>query len=865
MRRSPIQSILWERRILSDDDAARGDATLLGAVSTDVETTAPDLGTTLADAQSFSPQSSGALKTHIALPGRYEDLGPIAGGSFGEVRRVRDTVLDRIVALKLLRAERSKDGRFRRRFLNEAQITAQLQHPGIVAVYDRGELADGRLWFTMKEVRGRTLGRVIEELHEVKTRDGFQTAPSGWTFRRLVDAFARICQAMAYAHSRGIVHRDLKPENLMVGEFGEVLVMDWGLARKVGESEPASGPDIHSSPGLTHDGDILGTPAYMSPEQARGATRLHGPSTDVYALGAVLYTLLSGNFPYQDAGGKILAAIMLGPPRPVKEAAVGGPELPEELCTVCEQAMRRDISQRYPSAEAMAQEIVAWLDGVRKREQALAILEQVRSLEPRVAELRTRAEQAQTRARALQETLKPFDPIEKKRPAWALEDQVAQLGQEAAMMETQWLEGVHGALSLDPALPEAHGLLADHYRTRLMEAELSHRAEDAARAEAMLRAHDRGKHAAFLRGDGRLTLVTNPPGARVIVERFVLQDRRLVPVFEQILGPTPLREMALGRGSYLLKIQAPGRVEVRYPVFIDRDGHWDGRAPGESEAFPIDLPRENEIGSNEVYVPAGWTWIGGDPISGDSLPRRRIWIDSFCIGRFPVTTGEYLVFLNDLVKQGREKEALAHCPRAHQALSDAGSELAFSMDSDGYFCLPPDRDGLRWRLDRPVVLVDWHRATSYTEWLSARTGRTYRLLNELEREKAARGVDGRFLAWGDHAEPTFACVAESSPEEAQYESVDGHPTDESVYGVRGLSGNVRDWCINAWRHEGPSIKGERLTLEPTDDVAEFIAIKGGVWSNPISQSRAAARFGGRPNIRRPILGIRIARPWPPIL
>src|SRR5689334_22830123 len=137
--------------------------------------------------------------------------------------------------MKLLRVDHVDRDDVRRRFLVEAQITAQLQHPGIVSVHDRGELPDGRLWFTMEEVRGRTLRDVLDELHA----EGFGATPSGWTFRRAVDAFARIAQAMAYAHSRGVVHRDLKPENLMVGEFGEVLVMDWGLAGRVGAGDAA--------------------------------------------------------------------------------------------------------------------------------------------------------------------------------------------------------------------------------------------------------------------------------------------------------------------------------------------------------------------------------------------------------------------------------------------------------------------------------------------------------------------------------------------------------------------------------------------------------------------------------------------------
>jgi serine/threonine protein kinase len=168
-----------------------------------------------------------------ALPGRYVDLGAVARGSFGEVRRVRDVVLDRVLAMKVLHAELSARPWIRRRFFTEVQITAQLQHPGIVPVYDHGELPDGRLWYAMKEVRGRTLGAILREIFEASSAEGFGATPSGWTFRRVVDVFARVAQTVAHAHRQGVFHRDLKPENVMIGELGEVMVMDWGLARRV--------------------------------------------------------------------------------------------------------------------------------------------------------------------------------------------------------------------------------------------------------------------------------------------------------------------------------------------------------------------------------------------------------------------------------------------------------------------------------------------------------------------------------------------------------------------------------------------------------------------------------------------------------
>jgi len=371
----------------------------------------------------------------------------------------------------------------------------------------------------------------------------------------------------------------------------------------------------------------------MSPEQARGETAHHGPPTDVFALGAVLHCLLTGRAPYRGTSEEVMTALVSGPPVRVADAAEGGPPLPVELVSVCERAMRREIAERYESAEALASDVVAWLDGVRRREEALAALDQARALDSEVAALRAQASDAHARARTLLAEIRSFDPIEKKRPAWSLEDEAARLGRAAALAESRWMQAVQGALNLDPALPEGHAALADHYREQLVEAELSRRDDEAARVEAMLRIHDRGRHAAFLRGDGALTLVTDPPGAEVSVDRYVMQDRRLVPIPEGVLGVTPLREVRLERGSYLLRIRAQGRAEIRYPVRIERAGHWDGRAPGDDEPYPIVLPRDGELGADDCYVPAGWCWIGGDMATTDSLPRRRVWIDGFVMRR----------------------------------------------------------------------------------------------------------------------------------------------------------------------------------------------------------------------------------------
>jgi len=303
----------------------------------------------------FAPSLSGAT--------RYATLRLAGSGGLGRVWLVRDTNLGREVALKELRPDHA-DPRYWNRFVHEAQVTGQLEHPGIVPIYDAGRKPDSdQPFYTMRFVRGRTLDHAIAVYHERRRRG--EAGPL--ELRELLGAFVQVCQAIGYAHSRGVLHRDLKPHNVALGDYGEVMVLDWGLAKVLSEPEAsATGEaDRESStpppvaPGLspqpTQAGAVLGTPAYMAPEQAEGRLDLLDGRSDVYGLGAILYQLLTGTAPFTgDDTAAVLNQVRHDPPRRPRELVAG---TPPALEAVCLKALAKRREERYPSAKALAAEV----------------------------------------------------------------------------------------------------------------------------------------------------------------------------------------------------------------------------------------------------------------------------------------------------------------------------------------------------------------------------------------------------------------------------------------------------------------------------------------------------------------------------
>jgi eukaryotic-like serine/threonine-protein kinase len=318
-----------------------------------------------------------------AAGGRFRIVKQFARGGLGEVFLAHDPELDRHVALKEIQAHRAFDSTSQSRFLLEARITGRLEHPGIVPVYGLGQYADGRPYYAMRLIEGETLTQAIDRFH-VREGSPREHGERELAFRRLVRSMIEACNAVAYAHSRGVVHRDLKPDNVMLGPFGETLVVDWGLAKLLGspdvESEgmlSANAPVDDTS--LTAPGGLIGTPQYMSPEQARAEVDRIGPACDVYSLGAILYYLLVGHGPFSTGGlNDVLERVRRGvfpAPRRLK------PSIDPALDAICLKAMALEPADRYDSPLALAGEIEAWLADIRYRsEQARALGDVKRSL-----------------------------------------------------------------------------------------------------------------------------------------------------------------------------------------------------------------------------------------------------------------------------------------------------------------------------------------------------------------------------------------------------------------------------------------------------------------------------------------------------
>jgi serine/threonine-protein kinase len=700
-----------------------------------------------------------------------------------------------------------------------------------------------------------------QSLRDVLTRTELKAQ---WPLVRLLGAFLQVTRALAYAHARGIMHNDTKPENILLGDFGEVYLADWGLAKPMGNvAMDLQLPSLNGDP-AKHNGSssqTSGTPGYIAPEVLRRDTDLDGRA-DLFALGVILYELLTGVHPFDlgtGAGAMLLATVDRTPKRP-RDIVPGCPLLLEDLCL---KMLAKDKSERPRTADEVITEVEAFLEGAKERErrraEAQALCARAREPVLKFQHLETERQRLGELAKQTLKQAKGWEPVERKRAGWSLEDRAAESERESGRALAEAIELYTKALGYDAECLDAHDGLADLYWSRARAAEAERRPALQIYYEALVTDHDQGKYAALLRADSGLSISTDPPGANVTVYRYVERDRVLVATDERYLGRTPLQGVRLDPGSYLVVLKAAGHRDVRYPLLLARGARHNAH---------VRLYTNEAIGDDYVYVPGGVAIIGGDPDAMEPLPRQDVEVPDFAIARFPVTFREYCRFLDDLERTdpaAAEKRA-PHDVRGSEGLvarrgaSGGWEPIGERLIEGEARKLYPLEEGRDW--DVPILLVDWFDALAYCRWRSAREGTQVRLATEAEWEKAARGTDGRFYPWGDRFDPTFCHMRESRPFVQQPEPVGMFPTDESPYGVRDMAGGVREWMGDI--HGSQTAEALNAEAEPSPDTprgeTSMRRVRSGAWNVDSRWARAASRGAGHFALTRGMgLGFRVAK------
>ncbi|MEZ4468627.1 MAG: bifunctional serine/threonine-protein kinase/formylglycine-generating enzyme family protein [bacterium] len=770
---------------------------------------------------------------HLKTPERrYEHGDEIARGGMGRIVETYDHVLGRTVAMKLLIGGADEQLAMQVRFTEEAQITGQLEHPNIVPVHDLGIDGDGQLYFTMKRVGGRTLRDVLKAL-----RKGDGVMAAAFPLHRLLEGFKQMCLALAYAHSRGVVHRDLKPSNIMFGDFGEVLVMDWGLAKILPRVRGVVSRVTSLRDGeerwATRMGEVIGTPGYMPPELAMGQLDDVDGRSDVYSLGALLYEILTLRPPYAGGDSKeILKRQLREPLVPPRERA---PErdIPPVLERICMRCLQREMERRFPSALALHGEIDAFMAGAlaqaRQSESAARFVQEAADHADDWRRRTTSLERLEIEVERLASQVPSWAGVDQLRPVWAAEQALERARAEQAEAYGRAERAWRQALAEAPDHTEARAGLTDLLADALLAADRADDESALRRFGEQLQAVDRARHAALLSGQGRLRIQAEPAGTEATLFRVEPVDRVLTPSEAVEVGRLPQIVEGLPPGRYLVVLRAAGRHAVQVPVRLRR---------GEEAVVRVRLRPDAAVGRDLVHIPGGRFHIGGDAAAPRALPRQRIELADFALARLPVNCRQYLGFLQAL--QGRDpEEARRRAPR----LFPDGRPLL--IERAGIWAIPTrGPDGGAWDPHWPVFGVSAGDAEAYAQWRSQIDGRAWRLPTEQEWEAAARGGDGRTFVWGDHYRAGLCKNFGARPGPPALEPIGSFPTDRSPFGVMDLAGGVAEWTASS---EGPRPDGSLDRI-----------CRGGSFWHGEAYARVAARHPVDPTAVLPWVGFRLA-------
>ncbi len=789
-----------------------------------------------ASAPSSSPSAVSSSTPRNKQP-RYEMIGEIGHGGGGDVYEVKDTDLRRNVALKRLRREHTDPGLLTL-FLQEAQLTAQLEHPNIVPVHELGATATGEPFFTMKRVTGQTLHDVLQALQRREP-----AAVARFTRTRLLVVFLEITRGVAHAHARGVVHRDLKPANILIGSHGETLVADWGLALpdllppEVVDTAAPLTPVEWSGAHLAEFG-ISGTLLAMAPEQAVGDPL--DRRIDVYALGVLLYELLTGERPFAWRSLQEAAAPRTLPVPP--RARAPHKAISDELEAICLRCLQPDRNDRYSGAGALSLAVENALTGARRRQQAGQLAAEAHERLDTMRALSADKGRLQVQLQAQLDIVKPWDDAAIKQPLWSTEAALFDIDVAIDNALAATLDKFNQALGLDAGFVDAEDALADLHLELFLEAERSGNRRDQLFHRRLVVRHHRGRYAAQLEGKGLVTLrpkIDGVDAVGVVITAVALleQGKRIVADdVVELADDGRVQHLTLPMGSTLFTLTPPAHEPPLLPVQLHVHVGRQARLDLDVRFFP-----RSEADGGFVQIPAGPFLAGGDVESQNAGPRREITLPDFFIARAPVTCGAYLEFLNSVAATDVVM-ARQHVPRTKP---DGGALWQANSDGHGVdvYALPAiDADGNPGIVDAPVMGVSFFDAQAYCRWRSLRDEVDYRLPSEDEWEKAARGVDGRFFPWGNGFDPTFCKMATSRPGRPRPEAVMSYPVDVSVYGVHDTAGGIREWC-DSWY----------------DASCETRTLRGGAWYFNPGFCRTAFRHGYLPHIVFTNFGFRLAK------